>query len=963
MAPLLQRILEKHLSDDARLVLARLAVAAIPLGKSALQRLCPRPRLLKELRDASLLAAYTNRVQLLPVVALTVQHTLSPEQRYEGEELVIQAYTRWLDEEKLDMREAGSVVAELAALLFLHHRLLEAAELVLYHGWLSFQHGHALRLARLLQMTLTRSHREMIPQIDYGGPLLASYLLPYLGIAMDDHEQSCAHQRIFDAVLQGEMTVDPLMEVHLLHMLMLSLMNQELFDQAQDLLSACVARMHPSVETNSELHAMLQSKQAWLFRKRGDYAKAQGDFDTARKCNVHSLTCYEECVSLLEKAQHIHNIAPVRKFTLTKKLATFLNSLACRFNERGQYEDALQTIEECIRLQQQGYGDFGALAPSYGEKSQILAALGRFREALSFDEKAREEIQRCADTGDARSQEEYWIYQVNRGILYLRVGKVKDAETLLEEARRHLAARRKMYQLHAEEALMEIKHMRASSHPQQMDWRWIHRYRELGAYDAYWWWSPAGPLTLEEQARWKNVFSSDLDETRKNELGKLLVQSRQREMASALAEQREPRFTYPAIDIVEVKKRINGFLALRQEIEQEEPNPIVRRLYLGAIEDELCFVQAIEATYEDDTDRFWKLTCQLDAPPTQEEMTYALSRLKQVILLGLQRSDTREISEQLLALLQEQFQLLLHWSEEQEHIQSLSPTPAAPTSQQRQMVSVAAAKRFFEAVFAEAGFDHWQVVVDSSGGGVRIDSAMRTLFLQDTPLSLEVLRDYFAHEIVGHASRSVAGEQSPLGLLGVNTKNYAPTEEGLTYYHERLIVAQHGGAVDDSGAWLGGLAVGFACGVMTPPQTFHTLYAFFQPLLLLYRLLWRNDEERATAEERADTLAFTRCIRTFRGVPDLARAGICNTTDIVYLRGKLKIEQAVSQDPALLDRLAVGKVALELLPDLQELGIISTPLQALWKRVYDPHLNDYILSFEQLEEDLQQEEKGERGRE
>ncbi len=43
LAPLLQRIVDKHLSEEARLVLARLSVAAIPLGKPALQRLCPRP--------------------------------------------------------------------------------------------------------------------------------------------------------------------------------------------------------------------------------------------------------------------------------------------------------------------------------------------------------------------------------------------------------------------------------------------------------------------------------------------------------------------------------------------------------------------------------------------------------------------------------------------------------------------------------------------------------------------------------------------------------------------------------------------------------------------------------------------------------------------------------------------------------------------------------------------------------
>jgi hypothetical protein len=83
-------------------------------------------------------------------------------------------------------------------------------------------------------------------------------------------------------------------------------------------------------------------------------------------------------------------------------------------------------------------------------------------------------------------------------------------------------------------------------------------------------------------------------------------------------------------------------------------------------------------------------------------------------------------------------------------------------------------------------------------------------------------------------------------------------------------------------------------------------------------------------------------------VTDLQRPGVCFTKDVVYLRGLLEIEHAVADDETVLDRLAVGKVALDLLPDLQELGI-GAPQQfsSLRKLAYDPGLNDYILSFEE----------------
>src|SRR2546425_1153452 len=71
------------------------------------------------------------------------------EEIQESERLLIQAYTAWLAEGTFYERESGAVVAELATLLLKHHRLLEAAQLLIRYGWLSFNLGYASRLARL----------------------------------------------------------------------------------------------------------------------------------------------------------------------------------------------------------------------------------------------------------------------------------------------------------------------------------------------------------------------------------------------------------------------------------------------------------------------------------------------------------------------------------------------------------------------------------------------------------------------------------------------------------------------------------------------------------------------------------------------------------------------------------------------------------------------------------------------
>jgi tetratricopeptide (TPR) repeat protein len=948
LTPLLQRILDHRLSPEAGQVLNRLAIANIPLGKPALQVLCPRPSLLKELRSTSLLAATAQRAQIVPMVAALLRARLSMQQQHDLEEQLIPALTRWLDEGKMSTSEAGGVVAELAMLYLKQHRLLEAAELLLYHGWLSFHQGYALRLTRLVQRVLSEFNWHAVPETESGGLLLYYYLMPYIGLKTNAKERAKDHHRILDHVLMQRIAVEPLMEVHLIHILMLDHMNENRFEQAQNLLEACFDRKEILLKTDFELHAMLLSKRAWLLGKWSDYIEGQGLQEEGMHLRGRTIASYEYCMHLLYKIERTDTVQPLRRITLKKKIAGFANTLSYHLNRMNRFGEALLAIEQCIELEEQGYVEFGALAAAYGEKSQILAGLGLFREALRFDEKARAEVQRCADTGDTTSQEEIWIYKVNQGCLYLRLGRTDKAEQLLHEAIPHIVKRRNVYRRFAEEALMEIEQMRHSSHSHQLDWRWIERYRELDAYDAYWWWAQAGPFHEEEQHQWKQLFSLNPDEAIKDQLGTLLIRSRDREVEAALAQHREPRLWYPTLDIEEVRRRIAGFLQLDAEIQQHEPNAIVRRLYHGTIEDELSFIRALEATYEGKSERFWDLNRQLNPPPTHEEMTYALSRVRQIVRLGFQRADTVDVSKKVDQILREQLHLNL--SDEAEQVQLLDKNKVLSSVHHQRMVSAHAAKCFFETTFQEAGFQGWRVVLDSDAGGTRIDSALRVFFLPNHPLTLETVRDYFVHELVGHVSRSAAGEHSPLGLLGINTKGYAPTEEGLAFYYERTVADLRGEAFDDSGSWLGGLAIGLASGIVTPPQTFSSLFMFFEPFLLLYRLLWRDDEDRSTAEKQAHQRALSRCLRTFRGVPDLKHAGICYTRDVVYLRGRLKIEQAVKQDETILDRLAVGKVALELLPDLQELGIVASN-QSLRKRAYDPDLDIYILSFDSMRQE------------
>ncbi|OLB35259.1 MAG: hypothetical protein AUH05_14620 [Ktedonobacter sp. 13_2_20CM_53_11] len=324
---------------------------------------------------------------------------------------------------------------------------------------------------------------------------------------------------------------------------------------------------------------------------------------------------------------------------------------------------------------------------------------------------------------------------------------------------------------------------------QQLDRRWIGRYRELTSQDSYWWLSWAGPFTEEEQQQWDRLFTPPVGEATKELVAPLLKQSRERELEAALAEQREPRLWYPAIEINEVRRRITALVGLAAEIEREEPNEIVRLLYHGAIENDVDYLRMIEATHEGDTERYWALNLRIFHEPTPDEMTHAFTWLRRMLQQGIEQPETAEISQRLIRFLHEQLRLSLDLSAGKDDpplVRARNPAETPRT------ISADAARNFYETILRESGYEGWQVTIDYAGGGTRVESSLRHLFLSQEQFTLERVRILLAHELAGHVARSFAGEHSPIGLLGIGTRDYYPTEEGLALYHERRVDELHG---------------------------------------------------------------------------------------------------------------------------------------------------------------------------
>ena len=237
----------------------------------------------------------------------------------------------------------------------------------------------------------------------------------------------------------------------------------------------------------------------------------------------------------------------------------------------------------------------------------------------------------------------------------------------------------------------------------QLDWRWIERYRQLCAYDSYWWLSWAGPFTEEEQKTWNHLFTHPLDEATKAQLSKLMNVARERELAAAIAEQREPHLHYPAIQIEDIHSRIVAQHALQEEIKRLEPNPIVRRLYIDAIEEELDYLHLIEATYEKDSERFWACNLRVFPKPLPEHMRAGLARIKHVTRQGLEHPHTAEISQQIQEFVQTRFHLSLELTPEEEAHPERIRSRTTPTTAARTL-SAEAARRFFTQVLSDGGY-------------------------------------------------------------------------------------------------------------------------------------------------------------------------------------------------------------------------------------------------------------------
>ncbi len=968
----LKQVVSHRLTQDGLQTLEVLAASPIPLPLPLLMEVTPQADYaLAELSNASLIdrtSLANSRAQLQPLAREAGLQRLQEIKRVgETEALLIPLYQRWLAKGNFhDELEMASLVSELAVLYLKQRQLLQAAELLVEYGWLSFIFGHGLRLARLAETAMRAMNWHTSTESEAGGLLLQHDLLArFLDNDLGNAARKQAYLNLFEVMMAEAVAFQPKTVVHLTHHKLRYLIGAKKHEETWTVINAICEKYH-SVQTSDPIaYTELLGQRAYVLGRWGDYqdglVKQDPEGSQAAQmrsaCLLHwqeAADIHQQCAEMLFQQERF--ASRLQQSRIRFKRARLLHDLAYYRRCAGQLEQAKQAMEACLSLKEAKdakYTGKNSLAGSYGDYGQLLSQLGQYQDALRYSDLALLTVQQLLADGDRSVVKQKGMLLVEKGKVLLLLGHLEEARALFLEGSDLVAGTaRDVYKEHAAEGLRQIEMWNAQNPRHQLDWRWFSRYHDLVLYDDIAWLAQAGPFLEEEQAEWEALISRRGEPEADNRLSALLVQSRRREIAASLAEPRkneqdqEPRFHYPLIPLEEVQTRRAGFEQLRADIEQQEPNIVVRRLYRATIDERLAELRLVEAVYRGDDQEVWVQSKRLAAPATMQEFQIALYLLFQRIEQGQRHTQARPVSDSLLQMLR-RWQLLpfaQRFDSDTCTQKAMSGASqfAADSAEAQTWFEPATVQAFFEDIFRAYQFP-WSVQMSEAATSARVDLDQGRLILPHKPLTSAKIRELLAHEIEVHAFRSVSGAQSPLALLSSGLGDFLPTEEGLASLYVQETIQRGSGAEAKPKIWIGTLACGLAAGVACPPLPFRELFLFIEQVSLLLDLL-DGKELTPQMQEKARRYAENRCLRTFRGVTHLSHRGVCSNKDTYYLRGFLTVCRELENDPSVFEQLMVGSVGVHHLADLAELGI-EAPGIVHKHLATDPGLDHYIAQF------------------
>ena len=919
---ILQHVISSRLSHPALRMLECLALSPLGLPFSLLEEDFPRVYVaFDELTRASLTdlrMASANRAAVAPLVREAQIQTLINDGRYSAvESRVTDLYAHWLHDVQdfRDDAEKSALIAEMVVRYIRSRQLLTAAELFISFGWLCTLFGHSARIHRVFDETVKthRGQNESIEQ-EVGRLILKHRLSIQMGQKIERDERDQMYQYIHLAAVKGDVTLQPHSELEVLHNMLLFYSRRGELVEASIMFDQTFERLQRLHKLTSEVYALFSFDKGRLMSYMADQEK---EAETSLKFTEASANHVKD--SITNWRSSLRNALPLQEHYFQFKLARALNDLACDLRTLKQYSDACQAIEESIKLKKKTGTPSYSVATALSEYSQILAAQGKIRDALSVNEEAKNLLEQSVANGDNLHKPELGLVLKERADILMLRAHFAEAKPLFEQAV-ELIDNKPLRQKDKARAKAQIEHIRlitSSSQPYQLDRRWFSRYADLVDFHDTTWLTQSGPFTESEAEEWK-YLSAHEDKQSRDRKSKLMALSKKREFQRSLDEKREPMILHPSLRLDEVRKYVASLKNYRREIESQEQNIVVRRFYLDAIDDNLTFLRLCEAIALQDPATAMQCNVKLYGKPSEREFKIALQQLCQMLF----EASTHPLANPPAS---EALEQLKEWGispddivSEDLFIPSFSPIQRQINhkmlANEKKKFSTATICRFFQAVLEQYGENDWHVYVNSARDHTTVDPNIKELILPETNFPVRKVRQLLAEEIETHSYRAIAGRNSSLALLGSGLANHLAADEGLAYHYVQSVSSAVYGEYEEK-RWNATLTTGLVAGVLTHALSFPELRSFLEKMFLVNKLLEGDTYEDAFVF--AMQAAWRRCNRVFQG------GGCVSLKDRVYLQGHLEISDYLSQGGEE-QRLYVGCVGIEHLEDLAELGI-TTP--------------------------------------
>jgi hypothetical protein len=923
----LQNAFTSQLNHQARQMLECLALSPLGLPFKLLFEEFPRAsEALSELESVSALdrsMAAAHRAAIDPLVREAVVQALTSDGRKDGVEMrVTDLYGYWLHEMQnfRDDHEKAALITEVSVRHLKAGQLLKAAELLVSFGWLCSLFGQVNRIKRVFdEYVSTNRGRNEDTEHEVGRLILEHHTRLRLN-GMRDEERDQIYQDIYDLVITGKVQLPANCELTVAQHIFLVYLRRSLFVEASQMFEETLTRLQQSSQLTPEIYASYLYYKSRLLARWWDKSSLAQDQSEVERLKQECVATLEESVAHWRKC--LRNPLPLQMHYVNFKLARSLNDYAYRMRLCGNLEMAQKAIEESIRLKKASGTLQHSVAISLSEYSQILVTQGKMRQALACNQDAIDIIERLIQEGNTAHTPNLGMFLVERADILRAQARLAEARLLLERAVILIGDQqlRQEFRSRAKRDIQEINHILAQPHDYHLDDRWFPLYSDLSSFDNLAWMAHAGPFNVDEQNEWEQLLQHRTEEQASSRMATLIVQSRRREFDLCQREGRAPHLWYPMIPLDEVQARLNGFEQLRKEIESEEPNAVVRSLYLDIIQERITILRQCQATALRDQQTVWQCNLDLYGKPEEQEVYIALHMYHRML------SEVRE-DEPAWPVVQEVLQQLKSWGLSPREVEkhcvltqgAVLPFRAKKSGDEQEFSHIVAQRFFQDVLLHEYRAEGWRVEIAPARDGVYIDVDLRTLFLPPKPLSLEKIRQLLAEEIEIHAYRSFSGQRSPIRLLGSGLAGYSATEEGLATYYEQQIALQVNGGKKPS-TWIGTLAIALATGILTPALSFLELVSFFEKFLLIHRWLTVGGSWETTVKWAREQ-AWARAARTCRGVPNLSEMGCCSLKDRIYQLGYEEVLRFLETNNE--EALYVGKAAIKHLDLLAELNIVT----------------------------------------